>query len=381
MPSRCCRFAAVLLPLVTPVAVLGAQGPSRLDAGASAGGSAFGWQPRLGVGGALPAASLGPARLTMEGSFARIDGSTTPRSELLAGARLSTPDPNSGWWIGADVVRRVGLTDLVEQPRVSSGGWRRIGPFTVGVAASRRTARLSDIKRFDRNVITYFSYLDSLTGRWDSTARITTVADSARTSERRLWMETQGTLSWESGRFAAELTAGGRFASRSVPAGMWGGAEVAVRLARPLSLVLGGGTASSSSFALDAEHRYLTLGFRVRPPFPAAEPAPAATATPNALGPLGIDDLSAGRYRLSLWAPRAHSVEITGDFTGWKPLTLTRGEGGEWSLSLVIMPGAHQMNARIDGGAWIVPPGMTTMTDDFAGEVGILMIDGAGIRR
>jgi hypothetical protein len=40
------------------------------------------------------------------------------------------------------------------------------------------------------------------------------------------------------------------------------------------------------------------------------------------------------------------------------------------------------VNTRVDGGPWIVPPGLTTMTDDFEGEVGVLVIEGAvGVRK
>ena len=182
MPSRRSRVAAVALLLVTSHGVIGAQGFSRFDAGASAGGSAFGWQPRFGVNGELPVTSLGWTSLTLDGSFARIDGSSSARSELLAGGRLATVARNAGWWVGADLVRRVGLTDLVEQPRISSGGWRRIGPFTLGLAASRRTARLNSTRHFGRSVVTSFSHFDTVTGQWDSTTRVTMVPDSARTS-------------------------------------------------------------------------------------------------------------------------------------------------------------------------------------------------------
>jgi hypothetical protein len=30
---------------------------------------------------------------------------------------------------------------------------------------------------------------------------------------------------------------------------------------------------------------------------------------------------------------------------------------------------------RVDGGSWVAPPGLTTMSDDFAGEVGLLVIE------
>lgn len=378
-PHRC-RLVAFLIPLVTPAAVGSAQGMTHVDAGAGAGGSAFGWQPQLGLEAESGAATLGWARLTAHGSFARVDGAS--RSQLLAGARLTTAPGEAGWWMAADVIRRTGLPDLVEQPRISTGAWHRFGPLTIGLAASRRSAQLSTVRHFGRDVLTYVWQKDSISGQWDSIPRTTRVSDSAATSAGRLWAETEGTLLWEAPGWSAQLIAGGRFATHDVPAGAWAGAELAVRLVSPLSLVVGAGTASSSRFALDAEHRYFTLGLRVRPRRTAAQTATPKGDAPAVVGSLGIEAIAAGRYRLSLWAPRALSVELSGDFTGWKPLPLVRGESGHWSVSLPLAPGTYRLNARIDGGAWMVPPGLTTLTDDFAGVVGVLVVEGeAGVRK
>jgi hypothetical protein len=36
--------------------------------------------------------------------------------------------------------------------------------------------------------------------------------------------------------------------------------------------------------------------------------------------------------------------------------------------------GKYQMNIRIDGGPWIVPPGVLSMLDEFGGSVGLLVV-------
>jgi hypothetical protein len=60
-------------------------------------------------------------------------------------------------------------------------------------------------------------------------------------------------------------------------------------------------------------------------------------------------------------------VEIMGDFTSWQPVRLARQGDGWWTASLPIPRGTHQMNVRVDGGAWGVPPGLTTVKDEFGG--------------
>jgi 1,4-alpha-glucan branching enzyme len=76
-----------------------------------------------------------------------------------------------------------------------------------------------------------------------------------------------------------------------------------------------------------------------------------------------------------LTAARARRVDVSGDFTAWKPLALSRGIDGQWTLLVALAPGTHRLNVRLDDGSWIAPPGLTTMSDDFAGEVGVLVIE------
>ena len=377
MTARTCRLAVLAAAFLVAGDSLRAQLPERVDAGvgAGSGGSVFGWQPRVGINGSVRAASLGSALLDWHGALARVTGSAISMVEASTGARLAVGGSANGWWMSADVIRRNGFKDAVEQPRIETGGWRRIGNVVVTISGARRNAALAEMRPITRSSTSYFVFQDSLTGRWDSTRVTRTINDSARVSELRRWGETEAGLSWDGRRLSAAVAIGARLASRGVPSGSWGSATLAFRLSSPLSLVVGAGAASGGRFALDGEHRFVTLGFRVRPQLaptmPDAHTTPAAATIANlAVGPLG-----GSRYELSVIAPRARRVEITGDFTNWKPLALTRVADGRWTATLALSAGTHRLNARIDGGDWIVPPGLTTMSDDFAGEVGLLVIE------
>src|SRR5690349_17716709 len=117
MTSRACHLAvAAAAAFVARADPLAAQWPERLDAGAGAGsgGSVFGWQPRVGVNGAVEAASLGNAVLDWHGALARVTGSGVSMVEASTGARLGVGGPATGWWIGGDVIRRSGFKEAVE---------------------------------------------------------------------------------------------------------------------------------------------------------------------------------------------------------------------------------------------------------------------------
>ena len=94
----------------------------------------------------------------------------------------------------------------------------------------------------------------------------------------------------------------------------------------------------------------------------------AADAFRVEAGPQGV-------VMLMVHAPSARRVEINGDFTGWTPVDLKQTSGGWWALAMSIAPGKYDMNLRVDGGSWIVPPGLLEMKDEFEGSVGLLIVE------
>jgi hypothetical protein len=84
---------------------------------------------------------------------------------------------------------------------------------------------------------------------------------------------------------------------------------------------------------------------------------------------------SLGSVTLRVNAPRAQLVEVSGDFTNWVPVRMEPASGGWWAVTLPINPGKYQMNLRLDGGKWLVPPGLLAMHDEFGGTVGLLVVD------
>jgi hypothetical protein len=74
-------------------------------------------------------------------------------------------------------------------------------------------------------------------------------------------------------------------------------------------------------------------------------------------------------------APGARTVEINGDFTNWIPVKLVPATDGWWASTLPLKRGKYQMNLRVNGGDWTVPPGLLSMVDEFGGTVGLLVVE------
>ena len=85
--------------------------------------------------------------------------------------------------------------------------------------------------------------------------------------------------------------------------------------------------------------------------------------------------LPEGRTAVRVRCPDAVHVELTGDFTDWAPLALIALGGGWWGSEIPISSGLHQVQVRVDGGAWQAPPGLPTTHGDFAGTAGVLLIE------
>jgi hypothetical protein len=113
--------------------------------------------------------------------------------------------------------------------------------------------------------------------------------------------------------------------------------------------------------------------------------SPPATSVPQVPPPVVEDSavvesfgwkrISAREVTLNAIIPTARSVEVSGDFTRWVPLKFTSAGDGAWRVTLRLAPGQYQMNLRLDGARWIVPPGLLRITDEFGGAVGLLIVE------
>jgi hypothetical protein len=94
-------------------------------------------------------------------------------------------------------------------------------------------------------------------------------------------------------------------------------------------------------------------------------PAPPA---PDALGAAPVV------AQLTLDAPAARTVQVAGDFNGWRPeaTPLRRGEGGAWSVRLPLEPGRRYQYQFVVDGRWVTDPAAPAADDGFGGRNAVL---------
>lgn len=200
------------------------------------------------------------------------------------------------------------------------------------------------------------------------------------------YADSQASIYWKRERLDLSAVLGFRVGDQAITtnpnARSWASMTAVAWLTPRVGLVASGGTYPIDPTQGFPGGRFVSLALRLathsvrsQPPIPSTDEdvGPARTA---AITGFGARRESPGAVTLTAAVPGAQSVEITGDFTNWVPVRLTPGSGStdSWSVTLPINSGKYEMNIRVNGGAWVVPPGLLSMLDEFGGSVGLLVV-------
>jgi hypothetical protein len=190
---------------------------------------------------------------------------------------------------------------------------------------------------------------------------------------------------WMMPRMVLEGIVGARIWSRGGGRGVFGEGSATLTIGRQAALVVSAGRYPTDAISGSIAGRYVTVAVRlgtitVRRPAPPVFPANVHAS--GAHGSVIATDtrlevqIRRDDVRLTLYAPGATTVEISGDFTDWHPVPLSRnpGKGDAWGATFRIPSGVHRINVRRDGGPWMAPGGTTRSADDYDGEVGVFVL-------
>jgi len=184
-------------------------------------------------------------------------------------------------------------------------------------------------------------------------------------------------------KIVLEMLLAARFWSQGAGEGVYGEASGVLPFSERWAAVISGGRYPSDPIRGSIAGRYVSAAIRFRlqptrrPVFPLPLPHSGSNggADPMSTTSLTLTREASGSVRLLLQTPPASSVEIAGDFTDWRPMSLASltPQGG-WEIVLRIPPGVHQINVRIDGGPWTVPVGTTRLVGDYGDDVGSFVV-------
>jgi hypothetical protein len=182
-------------------------------------------------------------------------------------------------------------------------------------------------------------------------------------------------------RIVLEMVVAARVWSEGAGQGVYGEGSGSLPLSDQWSVVMSGGRYPSDPIRGNIAGRYVSaaLRFHMQRPTRRIAPLPIRGTGANGGDPppstlLTLTPQSPGYVKLVLQAPPASLVEIAGDFTEWRPISLGQTSEGRWEVVLPIVAGVHQINMRVDGGPWTVPGGTTRLAGDYGDEVGTFVV-------
>ena len=273
-------------------------------------------------------------------------------------ARLHILGGGRGLWLGAGGGRAWDSDDWSTSLAADIGAWARLGAVTISGSLTSSSVQGT------RYLAEHIPLVDHGDG-------IYTGADIG--APLRSFHDALGSARWTRGPLELDLFAGARRDGDLDPVEEWAGASGTFWLTGNFALV-----ATAGGYPADVEQRlpsgqYATIGIRVATRQPLVPRGAPVVARPLA-SDFRVSPARDGSRLVRMHVPGARKVELMGDFTDWQPLEMTRVGVDRWELRVPLRAGAHRLNIRIDDGEWGVPPGVTAITDDFSGVVGVLIV-------
>ncbi len=107
-----------------------------------------------------------------------------------------------------------------------------------------------------------------------------------------------------------------------------------------------------------------------------------AGPAPRELAAVSANDTVFVHFELS--APQARSVALAGSFNGWRTdaVSMTRGAGGMWSVTIPLAVGEHHYDFVVNGTQWVPDPTAHVQVDDgFGGQNSVIVVGPKGLVR
>lgn len=316
------------------------------------------WSAQAIAAGSRFSEARGPFRSELSAQFETNSHRGALRTAFLLaqGRGHLIDDGYRGVWLGAGAGHAWRSPSGASVLRADVGAWTQFRGATIRLTAAQNVVAMSH-----RSV--------SATPNFE-VAAVSARSETVSRSTIR-FLDTEAHVAWSGGRVALDAAAGRRTSSDDLQANTWllgGSLELTDRLA----LV---GTAGANAVDLAQGlpgGRYATIALRV------------TTRAGDALEMRSRSRASArdfetwrqadGTVLLVVHAPRARRVELMGDFTDWRPMSLRRQTGDHFAARIHLPAGSYRINVRVDGGMWTAPPGTTPVADDYNGAAGLLVI-------
>lgn len=326
---------------------------------------------RSSLDAAIASPAFGPFRLSLGSAVTAWDERAWRAPEASATAAVSARLGSCGLFVGR-------VQDNRGTPGFMAGAWQGIGGALLSVSAGRRGTVERGIRFVDRMIPSWDSVWTDTSG-WEHYQIDRPRRDTVATSRFRGVDELQAQFHWARGRWSVSALGAVQRGRALVDSGATqqtqhhGNVEVTARVSSRVSLVAHAGVTPAPPGTRAPVARFAMLGLSLSPPALLRRPLPPEVRPP--VTAFSIERATGNGLRtVVLRVPGARTVEISGDFTSWKPVAMQEVSPNRWEATLAIAPGSHRVNVRINGDAWTAPPGVPSLEDEFNGRVGLIVV-------
>lgn len=316
---------------------------------------------------AIAPITFGRFELNTTGSADRIGSSVSPKTALSLETTLRVPVRSGGFWFGTAIEGSPEVDSLLVRPLARLGVWQRFQMVGVSVEAATHVARLP-------GHTTPMRIVPGQIANSPDTGQVVhdlqdTIPGQTTPGRDAMWSDVQGRLSWFRGRARFEAVVGARPGVGSFAPATWANVRGSYEITSRVALVAAGGSDPAHiSLGIPAS-RFASVALRVLP----GRASPGIVDAPP-VASFSVHAAGVGSYRVTYLAPGAKSVELSGDFNGWKAITLAPNERGVWETTIPLPAGTYHVNVRVNGEQWLAPAGLPQAHDDFNGTVGIFVV-------
>ena len=300
---------------------------------------------------------------------------------------------NGGMWFGGGVARPWRVAVISSAEVADAGAWGKLGEATSKFGTATMTATFTNFS---------FSKIAALSDSGSAATATASACDVApgpvggvpTASLRALFDENtgggpcdrqsrfadlEGSLRWEVGPLELYAQTGHRFGDAydvTPDSRQWSSASATIWLSDRIAIIGGGGRQPALPLRGLPARSYGMAGLEVAYAPMSKSAVPVSLPHAVLVRSFDVHVATNGMQKIVIHVGGVETVDITGDFSDWAPLTLVRRGRDLWELSVPLAPGVHQINVRVDNGPWMAPPGIPTVRSAYDGDVGLLVVGG-----
>lgn len=293
---------------------------------------------------------------------------------------------HGGLWLGGGVARPWRVAVVSSADVVDAGLWGKVGDTPSGLGTATFTTTFTNFS-FSKVV----SVIDatsasvscdvSIAGAAappDMTRALFTRSATTGPCERQSrFGDLEGSMHWEVGPLELAAESGYRFGDAydvTPDSRRWSSAMATVWLNERVAIVGGGGRQPELPLRGLPARNFGMAGLEIAYTPVSKSAIPVSMPHTVLVKDFDLRAGTGGMQKIVIHVGGVETVDVMGDFSDWAPLTLVRRGRDLWELNVPLSPGMHQINVRVDGGPWMAPPGVPTVSDSYSGFVGLIVV-------